>query len=111
MGKRIERVNQLIKQELGKIISREIFFPRGALVTITEVLTSVDLEHARIKVSIMPEEKQKQVLEILQKNIRHLQQLLNKKLVLRYVPKIEFEIDTTQTKVERIEELIKQTKK
>lgn len=108
MSKRIERVNQLIRQELGKIISREIIFPLDVLVTIIEVDTSVDLEHAKIKVSIMPQNLQKQVFDILQKNIYHLQQLLNKKLTMRYVPKISFEIDTTQTKVERIEKLIKQ---
>lgn len=107
MTKRIQRVNQLIKEELGKIISREIIFPQDTLVTITEADTSVDLEHTKIKVSIMPEGKQKQVLEVLQKNIYHLQKLLDKKLVMRYVPQIKFEVDRTQEKVERIEELLK----
>lgn len=107
MGKRIQRVNQLIKQELGKIISREIVFPQGTLVTITEADTSVDLEYVKIKISIMPEGKQKQILDILQKNIYHLQKLLDKKLVMRYVPQIKFEVDRTQEKVERIEELLK----
>lgn len=107
MSKRIQRVNQLIKQELGKIISREIVFPQGTLVTITEVDTSVDLECVKIKISIMPEGKQKQILDVLQKNIYHLQKLLDKKLVMRYVPQIRFEIDKTQEKVERIEELLK----
>ncbi len=107
MSKRTQRVNQLIKEELGKIISREIIFPQDTLVTFTEVDTSSNLEHTKIKVSIMPEEKQKQVLKILQKNIYHLQKLLDKKLVMKYVPKIRFEIDRTQEKVERIEKLLK----
>jgi ribosome-binding factor A len=107
MTKRNQRVNQLIKEELGKIISRELVFPQDILVTVTNVETSSDLEHAKIKISIMPIEKKERVLEILQKNIYHLQKLLNKKLVMRYVPQIKFEVDKTQEKVEKIEELLK----
>lgn len=106
MTRRIQRVNQLIKEELGKIISREIVFPGGTLVTITNVTTSNNLEHARIKISVMPEKERKKVIEILQKNIYHLQRLLDKRLVMRYVPQIKFEIDKTQEKVERIEKLL-----
>ena len=105
---RIKKVNRLIQEELGKIIQEEVELPRNVLVTITGVDTSVDVRHAKIKVSVIPKEKTEQVLKILEDNIFELQQILNKRLVLRYVPKVRFVIDKSQEKVERIEKLLKQ---
>ena len=39
MSNRIQRVNSLIKDELGKILLREVDFPKDVLVTITGVET------------------------------------------------------------------------
>jgi ribosome-binding factor A len=107
---RIKKVNRLIQEELGKIIQEVVELPRGVMVTITGVDTSADVKHAKIKVSVIPREKTKGVLEILGSNIFELQQMLNKKLILRYVPKIRFVIDRSQERVERIEELLEQEK-
>jgi len=43
MAERIPRVNQLIQEELGKILHREIEFPEDVLVTITRVEASPNL--------------------------------------------------------------------
>ena len=110
MSQRILRVNQLIKQEIGQLLSREIDFA-NVLVTITQVETSPDLRQAKIKISIMPIEKSESVLKILEKNIYHLQQILNKKLKMRTVPKIRFVIDQAEAKAQRIEEILGKMKK
>lgn len=110
MSQRILRVNQLLKQEIGQSLLREIDFG-GVLVTITEVDTSDDLRQAKVKISVMPTEKSEQVLIILEKNIYHLQQILNKKLTMKTVPKIRFVIDQTEVKAQRIEEILEKMKK
>lgn len=108
---RIRKVNRLIQEELGKIIREEIELPRGILITIISVETSVDIKHARINISIIPKDKIVQTLKILNKNIGRIQAALNKRLVLRYVPKIRFALDKTQDKIDRIEMLINKSKK
>jgi len=110
MSQRILQVNQLLKQEISQSLLREIDFD-GALVTITEVDASDDLRQAKVKISVMPTEKSEQVLKILEKNIYHLQQILNKKLNMKTVPKIRFVIDQTEVKAQRIEEILEKMKK
>ena len=62
-------------------------------------------------ISVMPLEKSQTALQILEKNIFDLQQLLNKKLKMRPVPKIRFEIDQSTAKTQHIEELLQKAKK
>ena len=110
MSQRIQRVNQLLRQEISQLLLKEVNF-ENALVTVTEIKTSSDLKHARVKISVMPEEKSELVLKILQKNIFHIQQQLNKKLYMRPVPKICFEIDQTEVRAQKIEKILKGLKK
>jgi ribosome-binding factor A len=110
MSQRIQRVNKLIKEQVSQLILKEIDFG-GTLVTITEVDTAADLSQSKIKISVLPTEKTEQVLQILKKNIFQLQQTLNKKLTMRIVPKIIFEIDQAEAKAQRIEEILGQMKK
>ncbi len=105
MSQRILKVNELIKQEVSKLLKKEIDFA-DFLVTVTKVETSLDLKQARVRIIVLPSEKQEQALEIIQKNIFQLQQALNKKLKLKYVPKLRFEIDKLEEHAQRIEELL-----
>jgi len=107
---RVRKVNRLIQEELGKIVNEEIDFPSGILATIVGVETSIDIKHAKIRISVMPRSKTGTVLEILEKNVFFLQRALNKKLVMRFVPQIRFVVDTVQDKLERVEELLRQAK-
>ena len=52
MTRRIERVNNLIRQEISELLQRQVKDPRlGDFVAVTEVSTTADLRHARIFVS------------------------------------------------------------
>jgi len=110
MSQRILRVNQLLRQEISQLLLKEIGFA-DALVTIIDVETSPDLGQAKVKISVMPAEKNEQVLKVLEKNIFHLQQILNKKLNMKTVPKIRFVIDQVEAKAQRIEEILGKMKK
>ena len=49
---RIDRVNQQVKREIGKIIQQELGDPRLQFVTIIEVDVSRDLRNAKIRFSV-----------------------------------------------------------
>ena len=52
MARRIERVNNLIRQELAELLRRQVKDPRlGNFITVTSVSTSPDFKYARIYVS------------------------------------------------------------
>ena len=63
MKDRIKKVNQLIKKEFFRIIVREIEFPADVYVTLTRVETSVDLRQGRVYISVMPENRVKDILK------------------------------------------------
>jgi len=111
MSERILRVNQLIKRELSQIILKEIDFPKNMLVTVTRAETSVDLEEAKIYVSIIPENQIGRVLHILETQVYNLQQKLNKRLQMRSTPRIRFLQEKETGQAGRIEELLEKIKK
>ena len=110
MGNRIQRVNSLIKDELSKILLKEIDFPRSVLVTITRVETAVDLNRVKVYVSVIPESQAAGVFEILNKIIYGLQQKLNKRLKMRPLPRIEFKKEEKTKEAARVEELLEEIK-
>jgi len=111
MSKRIQRVNQLIKKEISQLLLREVEFPADTLVTVTRVETSADLKESNIWVSVIPEERQKRIPEILNKNIYILQQKLNKRLKMRPIPRIKFLEEKKTREAGRIEEILEELKK
>lgn len=109
--KRIIQINQLIKEELGTIILREIDFPKDMLATITRVITSEDLLHSKVYISVYPEAKFKEALKTLEKQIYFLQQKLNHRLKMKPIPKISFTAEKETSKAGRVEELLEELKK
>ena len=104
------KVNSLIAQQLGQIISSDIDLPSGTIVTITEVQTSPDLRHAKVFLSVLPEEKQRETMSILINNVKLLQQTLNEKITLRVIPKLRFFIDETEQEAMELERLLDEIK-
>lgn len=105
-GQRLDRVNQLIRQELSELIKREIEFAPGVLVTVTRVQTSSDLEHASVWISVMPSDSASDVLAYLTKSLGALQRLLNRKLVMESVPKLRLVLDHSADRASEIEQLL-----
>jgi ribosome-binding factor A len=105
-SKRIAQVNELIRREITQIISKEIEFPPTTIVTVFGVETSPDLEHARVSISVFPDHAREKAMRILENNIFHIQKILNQRLVMRFVPKIHFRLDLTESKADRINSLL-----
>jgi ribosome-binding factor A len=111
MTNRIERVNQLIKKELARIILREIDFPKNVLVTLTRVDTSPNLIGTKVFLSTIPEGRAQETMDILNGNIYMLQQALNKRLIMRPMPKIMFREEKVVREAGRVEEILEKAKR
>lgn len=99
---RHQRVESLIREELNKIILRELEFD-GALVTVTEVAAQKDLDYADIQISVLPTEKSGEVLKTLGKNRRRIQHLLLEKIHIKPMPEIRFVSDIGLEKAAELE--------
>ena len=108
--RRIEKLNIFLKEEFASILARESEVREEALVTVTRVEVSPDLLHAAVYLSILDTAPER-VLEKLNKNVYHIQQILNKRLRMRPVPKIRFLIDAEEIKREKIEKSLAELKR
>lgn len=104
--KRILKINELLKRELGQLFLKEVEFPKDVLVTITRVDTSSNLREAIVSISSLPDSKSKAVQKILSYRIYDLQQEINKKLRMRPIPKIIFREEERVGQAAKIEELL-----
>ncbi|MFC1629913.1 ribosome-binding factor A [Patescibacteria group bacterium] len=67
MSQRIQRINEVIKEEISKILLKEIDFPREILVTVTRVDTSSDLRQAKVFISCYPEGRKQEAFSLVKK--------------------------------------------
>jgi len=104
MSFRKEILNSLLRKEVSKIMMKEMDFGK-TLVTVTQAKVSNDLSKAKILITVFPESEEKNALFELQKNIYHLQKILNKKLKMKKVPKISFEIDQGMKNLYKIDKI------
>lgn len=104
---RRQRLGDQLQVELADLIDRKIKDPRIGLVTVTEVRMSGDLRYARVYVSVYGSEEQKQEsLEVLLRASGFLKGQIGRRLRLRWVPELNFLIDDTLDRSERIDELL-----
>jgi ribosome-binding factor A len=112
MAHRIERINALIRKELSELIQHQLRDPRlDSFVTITEVATSPDLQHAKIFVSGISGKKEEQkVLEALSSAAGFLRTELAGRVRLRRIPELRFTWDDSIEHGDRILRLIDEVK-
>jgi len=103
MTQRTDRIDELLRQEIGQALEREITDPRIGFVTVTDVETSPDLAYARVWVSVIgtPEER-KATLAALRKAMPFVRHGLNSKIRLRRIPEFEVRLDETAERGTRV---------
>ena len=106
MTQRMRRVNESIRQVLSEAVG-ELKDPRIGFVTITGVVTSPDLRHARVYVSVLgAERKRTQSLTSLQAAHWVLQAQLARELRMKRTPQLAFEYDPSVERGVRMTKLI-----
>lgn len=107
---RAEKFNELLKKELGRIVFDFLNTKPGVLVTITRVITNSNLFSANVYISAYPVNETQKTLNELNRSIYQIQQLLNKKLKVRPVPKIIFKSDENPEEADKIEKILEEIK-
>ena len=106
---RLTRVNELLKREIADNLEKSLLFSsNGALVSVTEVKTSVDLRNATVFISIfVPKNGSKIEIwnEILQKRVE-IQHKIAKNLKFKHTPVISFKLDERLEEGDRVLQLL-----
>ncbi|MFD3445508.1 30S ribosome-binding factor RbfA [Microbacteriaceae bacterium 4G12] len=112
MKLRANRVGEQMKKELGDIIGRKIKDPRIGFVTVTDVQVSGDLQLAKVYISVLGDEEQRQnTLKGLAKAKGFIRSEIGQRIRLRKTPEISFEFDESIDYGNRIETLLHQLHK
>ncbi len=108
MAHRIERVNSLIRQEISQLLQRQVKDPRLAnFIAVTEVSTSADLKYAKVFVSrIGSEEEKQETLSALASASGFFRRELARRLKLRYTPVLSFQWDDSLERGNHLSQLI-----
>lgn len=106
MKHRLPRVNEILKRELGAMLTREMTFP-AQLVTIQQVDVTPDLKHAHVFVSMIgTEEQQHQSMAKLHDARIQLQHDLSRRVVLKFTPRLHFKLDVAAERGDRVLNLL-----
>jgi ribosome-binding factor A len=106
---RTDRVSDLIKDEISRLLLREVRDPRVGFVTITGAAVSPDLKNVRVFVSILGEPEAREAsIKALNSAAGFFRRTLFRNLRLRVAPAVHFQLDESLDQGERIERVLRQ---
>lgn len=110
---RLQRINSLLKEVLFEVIQKEVRNPHvNTFITVTQVETSADLHHAKVYISMLGTDAEKEkVLAALQTAAGFIAVHAAKKVELRYFPNLVFKLDKSAEDHMKIEKLLSDIEK
>jgi ribosome-binding factor A len=105
-NRRIERVSELVKQQLGEVIQQLSLHDCG-FITVTGAEVSPDLKDARVYISVIGKPGQdKNAIAALTAEHSRIQHELSRRVILKYTPRLRFLLDETESRAQHIEHLL-----
>ncbi len=107
MTARTDRIDELLREEIGGILARDVQDPRIGFVTITDVETAPDLSIARVWVSVIgqPAERE-QTIKALERAMPFVRHELGGRIRLRRIPELQIRADDTSQRGTRVLQLL-----
>jgi ribosome-binding factor A len=107
MTARTDRIDQLLREEIGAILAKDVQDPRIGFVTVTDVETAPDLSTARVWVSVIgqPDERD-QTMRALQRAMPFVRHELGSRIRLRRIPELQVRGDDSAQRGTRVLQLL-----
>ena len=107
MSQRTDRLDSQIRQELMDLLQREMKDPRLGFATIIRVETARDLGHARVWVSVLGTDVEREkTMQALKVATPWLRRKLGERLSLRHVPELSMREDDSIASGDRVLQII-----
>lgn len=107
---RIDKVNSEIKKELYEVITRKLKNPLVTeMVSILDVVTSKDLKHATVFLSVysVNQEKKQRTYDAIVSDAKKIRYELSKVMRIRTVPELHFVLDGSMDYGDKMDKLFK----
>jgi len=107
MTARTDRIDQLLRQEIGAILAKDVQDPRIGFVTVTDVETAPDLSTARVWVSLIGQPDERDLsMRALQHALPFVRHELGSRIRLRRIPELQLRLDDTLQRGTRVLQLL-----
>jgi ribosome-binding factor A len=108
-GPRMRRINEVLREVVGVAVAGELNDPRIGFVTVTSVETSPDLRAAKVFVSVLGDEEEREAtLEGLRSSHGVIQSRIAAETRMKRTPTLTFHYDDTIEKASRVSELLEE---
>jgi len=109
--RRADRVDELLKQEIARVVREDVKDPRVGFTTVMDVASSRDLRHARVYISVMGGAEEKEAtLDALRSASGFVRSRVGQSITLKYLPELHFELDRTLERAARIEAILDESR-
>ncbi len=106
---RIDRISAEVARELDRILRDEVHDPRiGGTWSIVRAEVTRDLRYCKVRVSVLEPERRKDMMAALKSAAGFIRRELGRRVELRYVPELIFEMDTNIEYAARIQKLLRE---
>ncbi|HUG30024.1 MAG TPA: 30S ribosome-binding factor RbfA [Candidatus Limnocylindria bacterium] len=107
MTARTDRIDQLLRQEIGAILAKDVQDPRIGFVTVTDVETAPDLSTARVWVSVIGQPAERELtMKALKHALPFVRHELGSRVRLRRIPELQARLDDTVQRGTRVLQLL-----
>ena len=106
MSIKIDRLNNIMVENIGKIIRTEIKDERINFATVTAVKVTNDLSFAKVYITVLDESEKDNVIKLLNKASNFIERELSKRIEIRKMPNITFVFDESLEYAANIENII-----
>ena len=105
---RIDRISEQVRREVDQIIRERLSDPRiRGTFSVTRAEVTRDLRYCKVRISVLEPEKRKDVMAALKSAAGFIRRELGRRVELRYVPELLFEMDTNIEYAAHISEVLK----
>ena len=94
MSRRLDRVNELLRREIGNVIQKDYEW-RNRLVTVSEVEVTQDLKEGKVWIGVLGGKSPQPVLDKLNHDHGAIQKKISRRVVLKSTPVLHFRHDSS----------------
>jgi ribosome-binding factor A len=107
VSQRTDRIDELLRQEIGGIVTRDVADPRIGFATITRVETTPDLRHAKVWVSVIGQPAERTAtIAALSRAMPFVRHELGRTLRIKRIPDLHVHLDDTAERGTRVLQLL-----
>jgi ribosome-binding factor A len=109
MSQRTDRVDELLRQEIGRILAKDVQDPHIGFATVTDVETTPDLRHAKVWVSVIGGAPERTAtLAALDRAMGYVRHELGARLRIRRIPALHVMLDESAERGTRVMRILEE---